>query len=84
MSGVILAKGLICPETFIRPQWFDGGWNWDHVRGTKESNVTDLLTVDSARIIAEMNKCELTCIIHHRKKTNAEKNPASLVLTCCP
>jgi hypothetical protein len=57
-----------CPETDIR------ALEPDHVRGMKFMNVSKMIKSFSwAKILAELDKCEIRCASCHRKKTCAEQ-----------
>jgi hypothetical protein len=47
----------------------------DHVRGTKQANVAELInTLSKKRLDAEIAKCEIVCSNCHRARTYARKN----------
>ena len=49
--------------------------DFDHVRGTKQANVAELInTLSKKRLDAEIAKCEIVCSNCHRARTYARKN----------
>lgn len=42
--------------------------DFDHVRGVKVANISDLLDGSRARLDAELLKCELVCATCHRQR----------------
>ena len=49
--------------------------DFDHVRGTKHSNVAELInTLSKKRLDAEIAKCEIVCSNCHRARTYIRKN----------
>ena len=48
--------------------------DFDHVRGTKQANVAELInTLSKKRIDAEIAKCEIVCSNCHRIRTHMRK-----------
>lgn len=51
--------------------------DFDHVTGPKEYNISDLLnkngTNSEETFLAELAKCELVCVMCHRKRTFRRK-----------
>lgn len=49
--------------------------DFDHVRGTKECNVGNMITraVSLARLYAEIDKCEVVCSNCHRERTHQRR-----------
>ena len=43
---------------------------FDHVRGEKVANISDLTTASLVRLIVELEKCEVRCANCHMKKTH--------------
>lgn len=56
---------------------------FDHVRGVKKNNVSDLVRNGCSlkTVRAEIEKCDIRCVLCHRKRTNerraADKLPAA-------
>ena len=49
--------------------------DFDHVRGTKQANVAELInTLSKKRLDEEIAKCEVVCSICHRARTYLRKN----------
>ena len=49
--------------------------DFDHVRGTKQANVAELInTLSKKRLDAEIAKCEIVCSNCHRIRTHVRKN----------
>jgi len=49
--------------------------DFDHVRGTKHSNVAELInTLSKKRLDEEIAKCEIVCSNCHRARTYIRKN----------
>jgi hypothetical protein len=49
--------------------------DFDHVRGTKQANVAELInTLSKKRLDEEIAKCEIVCSNCHRARTYARKN----------
>jgi len=49
--------------------------DFDHVRGTKQANVAELInTLSKKRLDAEIAKCEIVCSNCHRARTYIRKN----------
>ena len=49
--------------------------DFDHVRGTKQANVAELInTLSKKRLDEEIAKCEVVCSNCHRARTYARKN----------
>ena len=49
--------------------------DFDHVRGTKQANVAELInTLSQKRLDAEIAKCEIVCSNCHRARTYIRKN----------
>lgn len=53
-----------CGDTF-RPEAMD----FDHVRGVKVGNVSDMVGGSTDALVAEIAKCELVCAVCHRIRT---------------
>ena len=48
--------------------------DFDHVRGTKQANVAELInTLSKKRLDAEIAKCEIVCSNCHRVRTHMRK-----------
>jgi len=58
---------------------------FDHVRGTKKSNIADMITSLHSwpRIAEEINKCEVRCANCHRRKTHRERLALTPTATTC-
>jgi len=53
--------------------------DFDHVRGTKHSNVAELInTLSKKRLDEEIAKCEIVCSNCHRARTYIRKNGKKL------
>jgi len=49
--------------------------DFDHVRGTKQANVAELInTLSKKRLDEEIAKCEIVCSNCHRARTHMRKN----------
>jgi hypothetical protein len=49
--------------------------DFDHVRGTKQANVAELInTLSKKRLDAEIAKCEIVCSNCHRARTHDRKS----------
>ncbi len=49
--------------------------DFDHVRGTKQANVAELInTLSKKRLDAEIAKCEIVCSNCHRVRTHMRKS----------
>jgi hypothetical protein len=49
--------------------------DFDHVRGTKQANVAELInTLSKKRLDEEIAKCEIVCSNCHRSRTYIRKN----------
>ena len=49
--------------------------DFDHVRGTKQANVAELIgTLSKKRLDEEIAKCEIVCSNCHRARTYGRKN----------
>jgi hypothetical protein len=49
--------------------------DFDHVRGTKQANVAELInTLSKKRLDEEIAKCEIVCSNCHRARTYLRKN----------
>lgn len=53
-----------CGDTF-RPEAMD----FDHVRGVKVANVSDMVGRPTRELLEEIAKCELVCAVCHRVRT---------------
>lgn len=53
-----------CGLTF-RPEAMD----FDHVRGVKTANVSDMVGRPTRELLEEIGKCELVCAVCHRVRT---------------
>lgn len=52
--------------------------DFDHVRGAKKANVSEMLHRPSAEVLAEVEKCELVCANCHRIRTRDRHSEAHL------
>jgi hypothetical protein len=50
--------------------------DFDHVRGVKKRNVSDLIRTGASieRLQEEIDKCDVTCVVCHRRKTARDFN----------
>lgn len=64
---IAAAKDVPCPDCGLRfaPDLMD----FDHVRGIKLANVSELVGSTTKRLLAEMRKCEVVCCGCHRIRT---------------
>lgn len=62
--------------TVLRPEAMD----FDHVRGEKLGNVSDLVGSTTEALLAEVAKCELVCANCHRSRTEDRRADAHVDL----
>ena len=60
----------------LRPEAMD----FDHVRGQKLNNVSDLVRGGTQALLDEIAKCELVCAVCHRLRTSDRRAEAHLDL----
>ncbi len=53
---------------------------FDHVTQAKLGNVSELLDLPTARLLAEIGRCELVCANCHRQRTILRRTEAHLAM----
>jgi hypothetical protein len=48
--------------------------DFDHIRGAKLNNVSEMLSYSQEKLIIEISKCEVVCANCHRRRTNRRPN----------